>query len=172
MLTYKSLIGLGLLTACWLAAGTSEGPHCREADRLIREFAQKVQEEHGLSLTGFGGEMHHEIRTLGLSFSSRNSMELKEARALYLGLVQEFVDTVNRDRLIRPYLSEYPISTKQVEILLSLQDDQGKMRRDGSVCMILNVPEVNKVLYHRFDLDRVVSTSDEPLEEALASRAL
>jgi hypothetical protein len=170
MPNFKHLISSMLLAGSSLLANMGDGPHCREADRVIRDFAKRIEEQKGLVLTGFGGQMPHEIRTLGASFCVRQPLDEAAARALYLELVQDFVAAVNRDKAIRPYLADYPITSRQVEIVLSLQDEKGKMRRDGSLCMILNVPEVNKVLYHRFQADRMISSADEALDEALATR--
>jgi hypothetical protein len=169
MIKLQKLMGLGIAVAACGWAVPADGPHCREADRLMRQFAHRVYEEKGLLLTGFGGEMSHEVRTLGVSFCSREPLDVSQARDLYLSLVQDFVNAINQDRDIRPFLAEYPVSAKQVEILLSLQDDQGRMRRDGSICMIINVPEINRVLYHRFAENRVIKANDEQLDEALAS---
>jgi hypothetical protein len=163
-------IVMGVLTTTVLcAAEGNDGPHCLEADRVMHEFAERMQQEKGLRLTGFGGEMSHEIQTFGLSFCVQHPLSLDAARVLYLEVLREFVTAVNQDRQIRPYLADYPLNPRHVEITLSLQDDSGKMRRDGSVCMIFNLPEMNRIQYNRFALDRIISSGEESMEEALAT---
>ena len=165
----KWIVGLGLLCSVGMAERVREAPHCREADRVMMEFAEQAH-EMGLVLTGFGGQMGHEVKSFALNFASQTHTDLQTARRLFVQVMDRFVEWVNQDRSIRPHLTDFPISSKNVELMLSFKDREGKMVRNGEICLIFNLPERDAIVYHRMDADRICKAGEEPLEAALTAQ--
>ncbi|MFZ4098801.1 MAG: hypothetical protein ACOYKZ_00535 [Chlamydiia bacterium] len=158
---------LWIVGATGMAERVREAPHCNEADRVMTEFAAKALES-GLVLTGFGGQMGHEVQSFALNFSTQSVVDIQKARALYIQVMERFVQWVNQDRKIRPYLSEFPISSRNVELMLSFKDSQGRLHRDGNICLMFNLPERDRIIYNRMERDKMVKAEEEPMDRALA----
>jgi hypothetical protein len=78
------------------------------ADADLAKTAKELSEKYGLIPSGTGSQMMDEIKMLYLAFDYRNRLEIPEARTIILGCVKEFMNTINKDEKIRPYLFKYP----------------------------------------------------------------
>ena len=62
------------------------------------------------------------IYNLDLSFTSLKKVDRNKARNLLLTLTQELLKLVNSDKIIKPYLANYPFTYKNLSITLSFYD--------------------------------------------------
>lgn len=100
-----------------------------ERNKLSNEVtfktAMKLKKEKGLIPCGFGGGSVDCIRMLAISFDYRLPLSIEEGRKLLIEAVHEFVDAINSNEQIRPYLVSYPFGIECVEIRIFVQDDKG-----------------------------------------------
>ena len=68
---------------------------------------------------------------LALSFDYRQPTTIENGRKLLIAAVQEFVQSVNAEEQIRPYLQNYPFEAKNVQISIFLQNPDGSKLSSG-----------------------------------------
>ena len=87
-------------------------------NQITQETARKLKEKKNLILIGTGGQMMHEIEMLAMSFNYYQEVDLNTARNLIVYAINEYLSNINDNKKIRPYLSNYPFTSKNVEIMI------------------------------------------------------
>jgi hypothetical protein len=87
-------------------------------DQIIQNSFIKINKKTGLIPLGTGAQMMNEIKMLGLYFNSKNQISIDEARELLVYAAAEFLNEINLNEEVRPYLSQYPFEIKNVEICI------------------------------------------------------
>lgn len=85
-------------------------------NQITQETAKKLKEKKNLVLIGTGGQMMYEIEMLAMSFNYYQEVDLNSARDLIVYAIKEYLSDINNNQKIRPYLHEYPFTSKNVEI--------------------------------------------------------
>lgn len=116
-------------------------PHDEDYKKILsqitKQYSQEISQSYHADLTGFSGQLHTDVKVISLCLNMKASHDLPEARTIYLDLVQKFVQMVNDCRQIRPFLSEYPLTYKNVSIVLEFTDADGNLiSEDGKICLI------------------------------------
>lgn len=110
-----------VLILCSSCIKTSK-PHFPKIEKieLASEIRQKValqlKKEKGLVPVGIGSGMMDQIRMLALSFDYYKPVTIEEGRELLIAALNTFVDAVNAEERIHPYLQNYPFTPKNIEI--------------------------------------------------------
>jgi len=87
-------------------------------NQITQETAKKLRENKNLVLIGTGGQMMHEIEMLAMSFNYYHEVNLEQARELIVYAINKYLSDINNNQEIRPYLHEYPFTSKNVEIMI------------------------------------------------------
>lgn len=106
------------LLSCRVTSLGSLGPTDldRVSDQVIVNFAKKMK-PRGLHACGIGGrENKGKIEWLEVVFQYDEMLELAKARQLIIEITQLFVDEINNDQQIKPYLYHHPFTTSDVVI--------------------------------------------------------
>ncbi len=120
---FKILTTLGIITLIVLGFFFSpfrlSSPSSKDeviADQVLARAAKKIETTKDLHLIGIGAQMLNEIEMLALSFQCLREVDLNTARELIVYSVQTLMAEVNENEEIRPYLKNYPFTSKNVEI--------------------------------------------------------
>ncbi len=160
---------LCLLCGC----GMQDIPNGREqisekvklAQEIRSHVARKLMKEKGLIPWGSGGGGIDQIEMLALSFQYRKPITMEEGRDLLLTAVHEFIDAINRDERIHPYLASYPFGSERIEIVIFIEDSKG-----DTPSSVVNVVSCRNGIcrYEIYDLNPVQVTTvlKETLTEA------
>jgi len=134
------------------------------ADAITGNTAKKLKKQKNLFLIGIGGRMMDDIQMMAMSFSYYHEVNVEQARELITYAINEYLADINNNQEIRPYLHEYPFTSKNVEIRLFIY---GPDRRELSPEKIGYVSSIDGVLeyYTRSDKDHPICK--ETYEEAL-----
>ncbi len=97
----------------------------RIARKVRKQVAEKLKKDLSLYPSGSGGQMMNQIHMLALSFRYYQPVNIETARKLLVTAVTEFIDAVNANEEIRPYLQNYPFEAKNIEIRIFLQNLDG-----------------------------------------------
>lgn len=89
------------------------------------KVATKLKNEKKLIPCGSGGQTMHGVKKLTLSFEYHKPVDIDSGRELLVSSVQAFIDAVNEEKLIRPYLSNYPFTAQNVHIEVFLREVNG-----------------------------------------------
>jgi hypothetical protein len=101
------------------------------ANKITAQVAAKLKKDRGLSPIGFGGRTSNGVQMLALSFLHYQPITIENGRELLVTCVQEFTKAVNQEKPIRPYLKNFPFTSKNVEIRIFLQNIDGSQRTTG-----------------------------------------
>ena len=141
-------------------------------NEIINQFEKEMKQEYGFRCIGSGGSMPHDVESIDVKFTMYKRATIEEARELVVMATRKLQRIVNTHEKIRPYLREYPFSSKRVEISLSFCKKNHEQYTDGSVAYVLhtfNIPyERNLICYCAEDtqIDDLVDLLDESYEEA------
>src|SRR5690349_1050648 len=84
--------------------------------REIRaNVGKKLAKKHQMELISVGGGMNGSVYMIGLGFEIHHPMDRAEARERIVDCVEELLRTVNENEEIRPFLKNYPFTTKNVQ---------------------------------------------------------
>ncbi len=115
------------MSACNMAYdGNNPNKKGDSAREVRRRVAYKLKKEKELYPCGTGAQMMDEIQMLGLAFNYFQPVDIEKSRKLLIDAVDEFVNAVNEDTEIRPYLGNYPFEPKNIDIRIFMKN------RDGS----------------------------------------
>jgi antitoxin component YwqK of YwqJK toxin-antitoxin module len=137
-------------------------------NQVRKRFIKIAQKEYGVMCTAEGSSLPYDVENISLYFAIKSKGTIEEGRELFIKLKERFINEINQDEKLRPYLREYPFTQDRATILLSYCDKKGNDYTDGSVTLILSKGK-KEVCYLRYvEKD---SESDEllvePYEEAL-----
>ena len=137
------------------------------ADTITARTAQKIESETGLHLIGTGGGMMDHVRMMAMSFDHLEETSIEQGRELLVYCVKEYLDAINANVEIRPYLAHYPFTSKDVEIAIFIYTPTHK---DVSIGKLAVVSAVRGELRYRVrQLDPVIFKQiyEETYEEAV-----
>jgi hypothetical protein len=96
----------------------------RIVDEIIHNSFIKISKKTELVPCGTGAQMMDEIKMLGLYFDCKKQINIDEARKLLIDAADEFLNEINSNEEVRPYLSKYPFEIKNVEICIYTPPNQ------------------------------------------------
>jgi hypothetical protein len=123
------LIGCGLygLVTC---NNSYELKHLKEekiANQVLTKLAGQLTKKYHLKVVGDSAEMPEGvISNLGLRFHIRRVLKKEELREILVGCVEAFLEEINSNEEIRPYLGVYPFTPKNISIGIIMLTSEGK----------------------------------------------
>jgi len=108
----------------------------RLANKVRKKTAAYLQKKENLIFFGDGSRMMDQIKMLALSFNYRKSIDIKKGRELLILATNRFLEEINNEKAIHPYLQQYPFKAKNIEIKIFLQKPNGGDLPEGSLTVI------------------------------------
>ena len=144
-----------------------EPDHVRAIDKLMSSYSKQVKKQWGLYLAGSGGAMMYDVKAVALDYECIANVTLEEARKLYVDLVEGFVDLVNKDEPVRPYLHNYPFTSSNCECSIMFLGKNHRFHANEQITCVAKVKE--KIYYSGYDpvKDMLYDIYAEPYEEAV-----
>ena len=145
--------------------------HSKFAHKITIQTGQKLRDEKELYLIGTGGQMMDDIKMMYMGFQYFKPVNLGNGRDLLVYSIQLYLNEINKNEKVRPYLHEYPFTPKNIEIDIWIRNADGsKVASDR----IRHVHIADGILsYHMDGIDEYSrkTVHEETYEEALkASR--
>jgi len=149
MKCFKFLLLLLFLSACHKS-------HSDLADEQMSIYAKKAYEEKGIVLEGSGGAMMNDIKTFTLSFNCYDYLTLEQTRVLVVQVMNEFLEQVNENEEIRPFLHTYPLTLKNISLMIGFRNhhDQPPPRE----YIALAYTHEGKIFYSHLDVPNFTSS--------------
>jgi len=136
-------------------------------NQIVQSFADEMEKKYDLICIGHGGRMPHDVEEIGVKFVSNKKVSITEARILEVALTERFLDIINSNEKIRPFLREYPFKAERGKITISFRtpDDTGYF--EGSLALVSQFK--NKISYYAAEGPSfsLTTVKTEPYEEAL-----
>jgi hypothetical protein len=92
------------------------------SNAIIQEVVNQLKNEYELIPCGTGGQSTDQIKTITLAFISNKSLNIEKGREVLITAVESLVNEINANEAIRPYLSNYPFDSKNIEIRIFIHD--------------------------------------------------
>jgi hypothetical protein len=140
------------------------------ANEIRQTVAQEIKEKLGLYPCGTGGRMMDEIKMLALAFDCYHPITIEEGRDLLISSVDTFIEAINADERIRPYLANYPFEPRNVQIRIFLRSPKGSNLSSGELAVI---SAINGLFKYKIDDPKgplFVTTHEETYQDALQAQ--
>lgn len=147
--------------------------YVRLIERNMKEFVKDSIEHYGVGCYGQGGAFMDAINEVDLHFVAFGPMNVDELRFLFLVLTEEYLHRVNSNIILRPYLKNYPFTSRNLAFGIRLVDLKGRsiVNKGVETDLLSGVSLIKGKLCYFFSNDEKVCLQDayeEPYEEALA----
>ena len=90
--------------------------HLNELKQVEKETVKRLESTYKMDACGSGGGAMYGINTVMLAFTIERPITIEEARAILVGSMEIYLENINKNKIIRPYLEEYPFSPSRVEL--------------------------------------------------------
>lgn len=91
---------------------------------VMKKILTEVHQKTPLEIQGTGGSMMDEIEIISMHFEcKKNDMDVDQVRDLILQVINISLIEVNNDEQIRPFLTQYPFTAQNIDILIGFRDD-------------------------------------------------
>ena len=127
-----------------------EPNYCKIIDQITHGYLKEMAVPRGLTLTGYGGAMANDIQSVTLRFLSKNILNVREARILYVEMMENFLCRVNSHGKIRPYLHDFPFGIDNIKLTIGFVDSEGHTRRDGGLTLMF-IGKNHELFYCGYD---------------------
>ncbi len=161
---FRVALVLAILAVC-SACGLGVPPDERIADKITAKTAKKLRKEKDLCLIGTGAQMMYEIEMLAMSFNYYKEVDVEQARELVVYATETYLDAINSNEKIRPYLANYPFTAKNIEIRIFPWNTDGQ---DLPLNKISCISFTHGNIRYRTEIDYNPPMYQESYEEALS----
>jgi hypothetical protein len=153
---------------------TTYTPNLKEvlANQISKEVAIQLKKDKELYPCGFGGGTSDKIRMLALSFNYYKEIEIKEARELLMTAGNLFVNKINDNERVRPYLKNYPFMLKNIELRIFLQNKNGSEFGADKLSAISMIEGILEYDIRSPDTHLFTTIYTETFEEAIEKTAI
>ncbi|WP_154017656.1 hypothetical protein [Criblamydia sequanensis] len=90
--------------------------------RIEKNFEDKILKKYHLRCIGSGGYLMYNVKSLELAFQHKGVLNKNDLRKLLIELTSQYLEDINSNEEIRPYLENYPFTPKNVDITIYLID--------------------------------------------------
>jgi hypothetical protein len=136
--------------------------YCIIASRIRTQTAHELEKRYNLKLTGFGGGQMDLVKSLSLSMNTHKPIKVNEARILIVNCLETFLKNINTNKIIRPYLIEYPFPERRIDFTIFVRLDETEQKKLNS----LNYFSSHRGKLSYYEYDHLVH--EEPYEKARA----
>lgn len=144
----------------------------KEADNIRNRFIKDLQSIYSFKIDTTGGSYYDGVVNILTGITINDSVALETARNTYISLTKKFINMVNENKTIRPYLYNYPFEINNLAITLSYTNsDKEESKTIAYVFMSNN--EVHYCTNRNKKLEEVfVETYEEAVSKAKESQSL
>ena len=98
---------------------------CDQVAKISSNVISKVKKK-GLRSSGTGASLRGGVENISIDFDKNELVNIPQARKLFIEIADIFIDTINQDKVIRPYLHDYPSTDRNIVLMISFKDNNGK----------------------------------------------
>lgn len=89
------------------------------ANQVSRQTATLLEDQFGLHFATKGGFMPGDVRLLFLGLTTDQLLDIAHARSLLLQAAEIYLDQINSDEKLQPYLHDYPFTVNNIKLEIS-----------------------------------------------------
>jgi hypothetical protein len=135
--------------------------------QILMETSEQLKNEMNLEFLGFGTGFDEGLEMLSLSFSTDDSYDILLGRKLIVFCGEIFLKNINSNEKFKPYLKNFPFTSKNIEIFISVGNKNRKNKYNEYNLKALDLHK-NFIKYEIYDENENLKTiHKETYEEAL-----
>jgi hypothetical protein len=130
---YISSLFLIILNLCFFSCygNTTMNDDLSEESKILYSFidreGKKLAAKFGMRHCGTGGGVNEGIWLMSLSFQRYNSyLSEEEARKLIISSLNDYLDSVNHDENLKPYLKKFPFKPENIDMSIYNYTQDGR----------------------------------------------
>lgn len=167
----KNITTIILFVVCFVlycGCGSSYVParYIVQADQIRDEIETRLVErymKYQLSVIGdVGGMAGGRVNTLGLRLRVIGPLSKDELREILVESVEMFLDALNGNEEIRPFLKIYPFTEDRISIMIYVADKNGEKLYSPDISVVMNYNEV--IDYSTYDRENEYKYKTEETE--------
>jgi hypothetical protein len=106
----------------------------QSVNQILYETSSSINKKYKLNTGGTIVSMPRgNIKSLGLSFDSRQNLSKEQMRKLLIQLSGEFLHKINTNEDIQPYLTKRPFTLENIQIQIFNHDEHGNWTSDPEI---------------------------------------
>lgn len=129
-----------LLFLCLLQNRILKADEIDKADRIAAginlEVVELFEKKYNLTLAGTQISGPREIKLMGLMFDLKQSLDKDEARRLIVETTEEYLNKINSNIELRPYLINYPYTLENIEINIFFEKETGEIFQSPNIGLV------------------------------------
>lgn len=139
------------------------------AREIRASVGKNLSKKHQMDVIGEGGGMMGSVYMIALSFQIRHPLDRNEARARIVDCVEELLTAINSNEEIRPFLKNYPFTTKNVQVAIFSVSQDGRSVFDPYITVV-SVDESDNITFRTKEPNNTSykNRHKEPYSKALA----
>ncbi len=138
------------------------------ADEVTNRAFVELEMEKGLYPFGTGARMMDQIKMLALAFHYYKEVDIREARELLVTAATKFLNIINSNEEIRPYLDIYPFKPENIQITIYLKNPDGSKFAPEKLCVVSMVNGILEYEAKNPETLRLLTICKEPYEQAVS----
>ncbi len=161
---------LMIYTSCCNSPNEADTSHMPSKQSLANEvrnqtFAQLKMEKE-LYPCGVGSGMMNQIKMLALAFNYYKDADIEHARELLMAGATLFLNKINSNEQIRPYLDNYPFRPENIQIIIYLQTPIGSPPDFGKLIVVSMSDGILRYSIENSKTGPLITIHEETYEEA------
>jgi hypothetical protein len=135
------------------------------ANKITMNFANKMKQKKNLLFCGSGGAMMGNIQEMHVSFNYYTLIDIPFARKLLIECAKEYLQDINDNIEVQPYLHDHPFTAKNLEISIFTYNTDGRgvlYPNLRNACLYQGI-----IYYFGDDGEKFVTIKEEPYDEAV-----
>lgn len=105
--------------------------HAVVASKVREELIKRVERNYPLQCISTVGEMMGDVQLIGFDFERLGEATVPEVRQIMVEIMDMCIEFVNSRRSLRPYLRDYPVTAKNIEIGIFILKKNGASLNRG-----------------------------------------
>ncbi len=145
-----------------------EPQYCKMVDQITKSYLKEYVKPRRMMQTEYGGEMMDDIQKIFLSFVSFETLNVDQARILYVEMMEEYLKRVNNHEKVRPHLHNFPFEESNIKLMLSFENPDLTIKGDGNVAL-MSIAKNSTIYFAAFNptTEKFYTIHEETYSEAL-----
>ena len=130
------LLTIAFLTFSFTFFKTKSRDYVVIADEISKNVADKLSKKHQMVLVGNSKGMMKSVNLIGLIFEIHHRLDRINSRQMILDCAEEFLSAINSNEEIRPFLKNYPFTTKNLQLSIISVNPKGGYFYDPDITVV------------------------------------
>ncbi len=170
MLSFFKILLIPICLFGWFF--NDEDADLKTFENVLYQSAKLLEKKYNVSAMGSGGSIPEGvIKKFTLSFQKKGILTKEQCRKLLIAMVADFLQLINNNKEVRPYLYKYPFEAKDININLFIRDEKGNFAEHPNISiadlLLGNLSYETKTVNYETNTFKKISLEEETFEDAL-----